>query len=254
MFYQPNNSLNVDEPRFESGTDLSFPSHLHSSFELITVTEGEMCVTVDGKESRLGGGEAVLVFPNQVHSLSTDEHSCHFLCIFSPMLVQAYTRPVKTCVPECARFRPPSELLSLLMGEPAQKNPILLKGLLYALCGIFDENAIYRERENASETLLFRIFEFVETNFRGDASLSALAKHTSYHYVYLSKYFRECTGIPYAEYVSRYRVNEACYLLQNTDKTVLQTAFDCGFDSLRSFNRNFKRILGLTPSEYRGGR
>lgn len=40
---------------------------------------------------------------------------------------------------------------------------------------------------------------------------------------------------------------------QNTDRTVLQVAYDCGFDSLRTFNRNFKRIVGVPPSACRSG-
>jgi AraC-like DNA-binding protein len=69
--------------------------------------------------------------------------------------------------------------------------------------------------------------------------------------VYLSQYFKQATGLSYTDYVIRYRVNEASYLLKNTSQTVLQTAYDCGFESLRSFNRNFKRVTALTPQEYR---
>ncbi|MBO5271050.1 MAG: AraC family transcriptional regulator [Clostridia bacterium] len=251
MFYESHNSLGADVPKFECGTDFSFPLHLHGSFELVTVTEGEMLVTVEKQIYRLTPGNAVLVFPHQVHGLSTEAHSCHFLCIFPPTLVQAYTKTFHGKVPEDAAFTPSSEFLSRLMDEETQTNPLLQKGLLYALCGEFDRGRVYREREYGNEALLFRIFSFVEQNYRSDTSLAALARHTSYHYVYLSRYFRECTGMPYAEYVARYRMNEACYLLKNTDRTVLQVAYDCGFDSLRTFNRNFKKILGVPPSAYR---
>ena len=243
--------MNADDVKFECGSDFSFPLHLHGNFELVTVTEGELTVTVDKAPYRLHTGQAVLIFPNQTHSFLSESHSVHFLCIFSPTLVQAYGKAVKTKVPTVNLFEPSPFLLERLMDGATRENPLLLKGLLYALCGEFDAGASYREREYGSEALLFRIFEFVETNYRSDASLTALSAATSYHYVYLSKYFRECTGIPYAEYVSRYRVNEACYLLRNTDCTVLQIAYDCGFESLRSFNRNFKKILGIPPSEYR---
>lgn len=251
MFYESKNSLAADGLKFESGSDFSFPAHLHGSFELLTVTEGEMQITVDGRCYLLKPGGAILIFPNQVHSFVTESHSCHFLCIFSPKLVQAYGKIFQAKIPDSAYFEPSPSLIAMLSDQTRWENPMFLKGILYALCGEFDAVATYRTREYGNEALLIRIFEFVESAFREDASLAALSKETSYHYVYLSKYFRECTGIPYAEYVAWYRVNEACYLLKNTDKTILQTALDCGFESLRSFNRNFKKILGMTPSEYR---
>ncbi|MBQ7900574.1 MAG: helix-turn-helix transcriptional regulator [Clostridia bacterium] len=45
---------------------------------------------------------------------------------------------------------------------------------------------------------------------------------------------------------------KACYMLNNTNCTVIQCALDCGFTSLRSFNRNFKLQTSLTPQQYRG--
>ena len=128
---------------------------------------------------------------------------------------------------------------------------VQLKGVLYSICGEFDQQAEYKPHENGRDELLANIFTFVETNFSKACSLSELSEYTSYHYVYLSKYFKSCTGIAYTDYVNRYRVNEACYLLRNdSKKTILQTAYDCGFDSLRTFNRNFKKVMGMTPSQY----
>ena len=49
MFYQNHSSLATERLKLENGVDFSFPLHLHSSFEFIVVTEGEMEVTVDKK-------------------------------------------------------------------------------------------------------------------------------------------------------------------------------------------------------------
>ena len=59
------------------------------------------------------------------------------------------------------------------------------------------------------------------------------------------------TGIRFIEYVNHYRVNEARFLLRYSNKTILSVALECGFDSLRNFNRVFKKIAEQTPSEYR---
>ena len=73
----------------EYGKNFSFPAHLHQSFEFITVLSGEMDITVDDKTYKLSSGESLLIFPHQLHSLSST-NSKHMLCIFSPDIVIAY--------------------------------------------------------------------------------------------------------------------------------------------------------------------
>lgn len=250
MFYQNHYSLVNDRVKLENGIDFSFPLHLHSSYEFIVVTEGEMSVTVDGVPYLLHQEDALLIFPNQVHSLETIKHSCHFLCIFPQKLVQAYTKLVASKVPCDNRFRPDFTYVERLASITQNDSIMNVKGILYSLCGQFDSGREYKDNKSGDEELISRIFHFVETNYSTDCSLEALSKNTAYHYVYLSKYFKRCTGISFTDYVNRYRISEACYILQNSSQTILKTAYDCGFDSLRSFNRNFKNIMGITPSEY----
>jgi len=250
MFYQTHSCLATDGLKLENGIDFNFPLHLHSSFELIVVTEGQMDITVDGTLYNLKQEDAVLVFPNQVHELRTPEHSCHFLCIFSPNLVQAYNKLYTSKTPVSNLFKPDFSLIEKLASIKKDDSIMKVKGCLYSICGCFDECAQYTDKTIANDGLLAKICRFVEENYSSDCSLDALSRFTSYHYVYLSKYFKSSTGTSFTDYVNRHRVSEACYLLQNSDRTILQTAYDCGFDSLRSFNRNFKNIMGITPSEY----
>ena len=125
------------------------------------------------------------------------------------------------------------------------------KGCLYGICAAFDKDRAYMERKDSREDLLGGIFRFVEDNYMGTCTLQALAETTSYHKVYLSRYFKQCTGLGFTDHVNRYRINEAAYMLKNTDVKMLEIAYSCGFDSLRSFNRNFRGIMGITPNQYR---
>jgi AraC-like DNA-binding protein len=251
MFYQAQNSLRADDLKIEGGVDFSYPAHLHGDFEFILITQGEMTVTVDHKPYRLTKGKALLIFPNQLHELYTAERSRHFLCIFSPKLVQAYGKIFLNKIPKSNLFAPSEDLVKRLLSLRGEEGILITKALMYLLCGEFDAVAEYEDREGDRNALLPKIFRFVEEHYQGDCSLGALAEETAYHYAYLSGYFKKGVGISYAEYVNRYRVSEACYLLQNSHQTILKTAMDCGFESLRSFNRNFKRIMGVSPGEYR---
>lgn len=78
-----------------------------------------------------------------------------------------------------------------------------------------------------------------------------MSNELGYNSAYLSRYFGEVANMSYTSYVNRYKVSKACYILKNTDKTVLECAYECGYNSLRNFNRNFKSIIGLSPKEYR---
>lgn len=251
MFYQSKNSLGSNLIRVEKGSDFSFPAHLHGNFELIAVLTGEMTVTVDKTQYILTDGDAVLVFPDQIHELHTTEHSEHILCIFSPQLIRAYSNVFLSKEPKSHFFRPEPFYLQTLFACLEGSNELQAKGLLYSLCAQFDAQAEYTDRKDHKENLLLRIFRFVEDHYRDECSLTALAAHTSYHKVYLSRYFKQSTGIAYTDYVNRYRVNEAAYGLRNSRKKVLEIALECGFDSLRSFNRNFKEIIGMTPNACR---
>lgn len=79
MFYELTHSLNPSDLQFNEGDRLSFPSHLRGSFEFIVITSGECTVTVDKKVYRVTPEAAVLVFPNQVHSMESPTLNTFFL-------------------------------------------------------------------------------------------------------------------------------------------------------------------------------
>ncbi|MBO5019498.1 MAG: AraC family transcriptional regulator, partial [Clostridia bacterium] len=65
------------------------------------------------------------------------------------------------------------------------------------------------------------------------------------------RFFKNMIGISFNRYVINYRLSHACYLLNNTDSSIINCAIDSGFYSIRTFNRNFKTQYGITPEEYR---
>ena len=252
MLYQSQHSLRSDYFMIERGQNFSFPPHLHSSFEFIAVPRGEMVVTVEKKEYILRDGDALLIFPNQLHSLRTNTSSEHILCIFSPQLVRAYGNIFLNKSPKSNLFTPAKFYIDELSRPINDGSVLRIKGLLYSLCAEFDRSAEYTEKVREDDGLLLKIFGFVEKNYAKECSLRMLAEEISYHEVYLSRYFKKSTGLTFTEYVNRYRVNEGAYILTNSQKKIVDVAYECGFDSLRSFNRSFKAIIGTTPKSFRG--
>ena len=99
--------------------------------------------------------------------------------------------------------------------------------------------------------LLDKIFTFVNENYTEECTLKRVSEELKYDYSYLSKFFSEYVGMSFNEYINRVRISKACYMLKNTDNTIIKISDACGFSALRSFNRNFIKITGMTPTEYR---
>ena len=149
MFYEAKNLLKANDLKIEHGKNLSFPLHLHGSFEFITVTEGEMKVVVDKVEYLLKSGQALMIFPNQAHEFLTEQHSSHYLCIFSPDLVRAYSKVCLAKVPKSNLFSVDAFYVEKLKNLQTNASVAEVKGLIYSICGEFDENCvIYPKKEH----------------------------------------------------------------------------------------------------------
>lgn len=251
MFYELTHSLNPSDLQFNEGDRLPFPSHLHGSFEFIVITSGECTVTVDKKVYRVTPEAAVLVFPNQVHSMESPTPNTFFSCIFSSGYVKAFSEFAYQNLPVSNLFTLPQDLLDDLRTLRREDRLVHIKSTLYRLVDCFDRTAEYQCRGKSDETLLAKIFDYVRNHYNADCSLQLLSTTLNYHYSYLSRLFSEQTGMSFTEYVNRFRIHESCYFLTNTDKSITQIAFDCGYNSLRSFYRNFMEQIGETPGEFR---
>lgn len=251
MFYELDHPILSDYFKKESSENFSFPAHMHYCYELIMVDRGEMIVTVDGREYHLGAGDAVMVFPSQIHSMHTPKESRHTLFIFAPGLVSAYTKMIGGKVPQSHLFHISPLSMQMAHTTPVGADILSVKGLLYTVFAEFHKNAVYTEAETDTRSLLFTIFRFIQKNYRLECTLEALSRGTGYDYAYLSRYFKRFTGMSFNEYVNKVRISHACYLLTNNNMSVFEISEECGFKSLRSLNRNFLKVVGVTPTEYK---
>jgi AraC-like DNA-binding protein len=84
-----------------------------------------------------------------------------------------------------------------------------------------------------------------------ELSLGRVAKAVNASSFYFCKLFKKATGVNFIDYISRLRIEKAKNLLLNPSCRVSEIAFEVGFQSLTHFNRVFKKISGLSPSQYR---
>ncbi|HEX8637469.1 MAG TPA: helix-turn-helix transcriptional regulator, partial [Pyrinomonadaceae bacterium] len=93
--------------------------------------------------------------------------------------------------------------------------------------------------------------EFIHAEFAHNPTLDEIAAAASVHPVHLSRIFRRHFRRTIAEYIRRLRVESACNALTKSDKSLVEIAAACGFSDQSHFSKNFKRIMNVTPAEYR---
>ncbi len=107
------------------------------------------------------------------------------------------------------------------------------------------------QNDEAGLTLYNEIVFCVKEHFHeNDFNVSKLADYLSMNMSYLSKYFKDNTGIGLLDYINRIRINCAKELLLNNEVSINEVSVKAGFDNVNSFIRVFKKYEGITPGLY----
>lgn len=95
------------------------------------------------------------------------------------------------------------------------------------------------------------ICAFISENFREDIDAVDIASSAAIHPKYAMSVFKKSTGMTLNEYVNLLRLSYAQALLLRDGGNVLQIAMESGFGSLSAFNKSFRKIAGMSPSDFR---
>ncbi|QKS73054.1 helix-turn-helix transcriptional regulator [Paenalkalicoccus suaedae] len=247
VFFEHHGMEKQESFRAFTMTTQRFPLHFHRAYELLFVHDGELQVTIDQTVYDLNKHDMAFIFPNQVHELKAKDGSNISIVLFSPELIGRFFMDYKG-------FVPTNNVIHL--GETPNVEGLTSiyrqKSFLYDVCGRLVDHTDFRPIEHSTKTEAFhQILLYVDAHFGEDCTLKAVAKDVQYDYAYLSKLFIHMTNMSFTEYVNHYRVSQACYMLKNSQRSIGEIAISCGYTNLRSFNRNFKRIVGDSPKVFR---
>ena len=228
-------------------------AHFHSAVELLFCVDGSQEVCINGEKIVLSQGEACFVDSYIVHSVKNSG---------------AY---VFAIVGDMNFFQP---LFSLFGGTP----PVVFRyenhDFLDVLLGFHhnnDQNGVARDETNEAivklvmsdvsrfvtfskrkeynqNELVAGVLRFAMDNYASDLSLENIAKRFGYSRDYISRVLHKYLGVNWNVYVATVRAKAVHnLLLANKNRTVLELAFACGFDSANTFYRAYKRVFGKTP-------
>lgn len=136
-----------------------------------------------------------------------------------------------------ARF---NQLLSVLhqLGNAPQKT---------LLASRYHTPLLSKENENR----ISEVFSFIHGHYTEHISLTQAASLANMNETAFCRFFKKNTGVSLTTYISNLRIGHACNLLIDSDKTISEIAYDCGFNNITHFNRTFLKIKNSTPSNYR---
>lgn len=143
-------------------------------------------------------------------------------------------------------------------GGEKYKSGELMTALLLAVCisigryvrsveGVCTERAYCDDNHRLISESIRHISQNLGTDLRLD-SLARAVNMSKNSYLY---WFRHFVGVSPYSYIQSMRILRAVEMLKNSSASVMQIAFECGFNSTVSFNKMFKKIMGCTPTELR---
>ena len=224
----------------------SYKTHFHRNYELIYAVAGQCRVQVNGQDITITEGQYLLIPPYAIHAFTMDEGSKLWVCVFSADHIGGLTSstlhaPFK-CEEDVQQF-----LNTRLIFSPAPDR-LIAQACLYL---VYHASRQAEVLATMDFDRVVQISNVISENLSRDITMAETANLLGFEYHYFSRLFHQLFNMNFRQYLNLYRIELACTLLRTTQKDISDIALECGFQTLRSFNRAFKVATAQTPSQYR---
>jgi AraC family transcriptional regulator len=105
---------------------------------------------------------------------------------------------------------------------------------------------VYRQR-------ILHVQMYIQQNLDRDLPLEELARESYFSEYHFHRIFRAVVGEPLKEHIRRLRLERAASHLKHTNNSIINIAFDAGYQTHEAFSRAFKAAFGCSPSDFRSG-
>lgn len=226
----------------------TYKAHFHKNFELIYAVSGQCVVQVNSREITIDEGHFLLIPPYAIHSFSMEDGCKLWVCVFSADHIGGITSSTLhapfICEPDVQDF-----LKAHLIFSPAPDR-LMAQACLYLVYHACQKAEVLYTMDFDR---ILQISNILSENIGRDITMAETAKLLGFEYHYFSRLFHQLFNMNFRQYLNLYRIDRACALLRVPQKDISDIALECGFQTLRSFNRAFKAVTGQTPSQYRSG-
>ncbi|MBA7547932.1 HTH-type transcriptional activator RhaS [subsurface metagenome] len=127
----------------------------------------------------------------------------------------------------------------------------LLQNLSFCKYNTLSEASFVNDLPFEYSTRMAKVYDFIALNFHRKIYLKEIAGLVYMSEQSFSRFFSKMMGRPFFRFLNEYRINMAALKLIDTDFSVAQIGFACGFETLPFFYKQFRMIMHTTPSKYR---
>ena len=228
--------------------------HWHTDCELLYVERGPIEIFCGNEKFILREGQACFVGPEAIHYMhAQNSNSVIAVMIFGYGIIEGITDDKVLMHPYILHDYAIDEVYAVVKRELSDKLPHFEQIVCDKIRDLFieimrKEPTTQRKKENSTALTLRKLLDKINEDY-AEISFEDAYKFMSLEPAYFSRYFRRYTGMSFSQYLNFTKIDNAVLQLKTGNASVTDIAVSCGFDSIRTFNRNFKELTGFTPTE-----
>ena len=262
---------------YEFDQSFVFEGETHDFWEMVYVDRGQVRVRRDEEEIVLSQGEVIFHRPNEFHSIRAHDSSPNFFVVsfVSPSAAMKYFEKYhtvldKTLTPFISSvIREAEATYEIPKNDPCLRRLVkkenaalggeqLIKTYLEQLLVLLirkitrtEKTSVFPSKESMENHLVVAMKEKIHAQIGGAFRVKDLCNSLGYSESYLCKVFREQTGETVGAYTMRVRVKRAKEMIREGRYNFSQISDALSFDNPQYFSRVFRRVTGMTPSEFK---
>lgn len=249
--------------------DLDFYPHFHAEVEFVYVKSGKIRVGVNKESRLLGQGDMAVIGSNDIHYYdSRGLGSVIYIVIFHPEMIGkagGWPSGVRFDTPFiCGRqhdlaplIRPLLERIFREKRDALPGHELFIQASLSELCGTLLRRLEFTDLPSAQDEAdpgrerIQQILSYIENHYREDLSVETISSHFKMGPSYFCRMFKKNVGMNFKTFLNTIRVHSAKRKLESSGASITEIALECGFGSIRTFNRVYRQFQGHAPSEFR---
>lgn len=131
------------------------------------------------------------------------------------------------------------------------EHAVEMTGRLYTTLALFIKSAHTRESQNSANTYVQKSIEYISANYSYPITVEDIAAYVGLSRSHLFRSFELVMQKSPKEYLTDFRMKQACYLLEHSSLSITAIANSVGFDNGLYFSKTFHKIKGMSPKEFR---
>lgn len=254
------------------GRDIDY-LHYHNLFEIGYCYEGDGILTLQDQDLDYKGNMFTLIPKDYPHTTnSKGDNICNWEWLFFdaekiiceafkdnlPLMERLLVRINKNAHLIKVEDEPQmASLIQLLIETMRKRADLYLEEAQGLVLALFMEIARYNkgqeeDKKNAPpDNIITPALLYIRENYNKQIKIQELAAVCHISETHFRRIFVENMNVTPVEYINYVRINAACDLLKRTNDSVSSIALRTGFVSLATFNRNFQKIIGISPQKWR---